>query len=685
MPMNKVFKFLLFMMCFASLTEAGAEERSIERHRRKKVAVVLSGGGAKGTAHVAALKVIEEAGIPIDMVVGTSMGSIVGGLYASGYTTEQLDSLVRHQNWTRLLTDGQDRSAMSLAHNKTREKYILSATFDKSPFEVIEGGVLKGNNIAKLFAEKTADRLDSIDYGKLPIPFACVATDIVTGQEVDMYSGVLAESMRSSMAIPGVFAPVKKNGMVLVDGGLVNNYPVDIAKKMGADIIIGVDVTSRGKGAEKINSTMNVLMQILDVVCWNKYNENVNMTDVHIRVNVEGYSSASFTNVAIDSLLSRGEVAARDKWDELIALKEKIGHIEPLKPRSPKYLANDTVVVPPASIYSSRSKSSFIGVGARFDNEELATVLLGGSYELNHKSKFRIGAEIRLGKRYYGQFTTQITPWKKWTIGARYRYSSNETRLYNDGSFKANLDYKQHTGRLFFNRSWRKLLITFGGEWKYCTYSSLLTESDWIDFAQTMKNENSISYFAQVDFDNQDASVMPRKGIKWHVKYNMFTDNCYKYDGGAALHIVEGYFKAAIPLGSHFTLQPSVSGRLLPNRNAHMNNLNYIGGMDSYGHYMPQQLSFAGVNYVQIAPNDLLIFGVNLRHNFTTNNYFFGQMNYGMAGNAFEKIVTINSKNLFGAAVGYGYKSPVGPAELNINWSSITHSVGAFLNLGYMF
>lgn len=673
------------LMLFVISIQAGASNNEIQRPRRKKVAVVLSGGGAKGVAHVPALKVIEEAGIPIDIVVGTSMGSIVGGLYCSGYTTEQLDSIVAHMNWMRMITDAQDRSEKTLDDNKLHEKYIVSAMFERSPFEVIEGGVFKGNGISKMFAELTADHLDSMDYRKLPIPFACVATDIVSGKEVDMYSGILSESLRASMSLPGVFSPIKKNGKMLVDGGLVNNYPVDIAKAMGADYVIGVDVTDPEMEATEINSTMSVLMRILDVVCKNKYKENVELTDVFIRVNVDGYSSSSFSSVAIDTLLNRGNQAAMAKWDELIALKEKLGRIEPVKPRQPKVLVCDTVVVPPPTIYSEREKINHIGVGARFDTEELATILLGGSYELHHRSRFRVGGELRLGKRYYGEVFAQVAPWRKWMIGTTYRYSSNETKLYNDGAFKANMDYTQHMANLFFRKSWRKMLVSFGTEWKYSNYEALLTKWDWADFAQTMETESSISHFFQIEFDNQDASVMPRRGIKWKVEYNLFTDNGYKYDGGDALHVVEGYLNAAIPLSSRFTLLPSVSGRLVPNRNAHMSNLNYIGGLDTYGHYMPQQLPFAGVNYVQIAPNDLVIGGLNLRHNITENNYIFGQMNYGLAGNAFEKIVTIDSNNLFGAAIGYGYKSPVGPGEINFNWSSITHSLGMFINLGFMF
>ena len=223
---------------------------------RKRVGVVLSGGGAKGVAHARALKVIEQAGIPVDFVVGTSMGSIVGGLYAAGYTADQIDSLIRVQDWQSLLTDKTDRKLISLADKQNTEKYMLSLRFDKNPFEVVEGGLIKGNKIGYRFSELTADLLDSIDFRSLPIPFACVATDIVTEAEVEMHSGILAECMRSSMAIPGVFSPIKRDSMVLVDGGLVNNFPVDVARRMGADIVIGVDVTSPSREYQRLKSAL---------------------------------------------------------------------------------------------------------------------------------------------------------------------------------------------------------------------------------------------------------------------------------------------------------------------------------------------------------------------------------------------------------------------------------------------
>lgn len=237
---------------------------------RKKVGVVLSGGGAKGVAHIQALKVIEEAGIPIDYIVGTSMGSIIGGLYSIGYTPQQLDSMVRKQDWMFLLSDRVKRSAMSLNEREKSEKYVFSFPFTKSPKDAVSGGIIKGQNLANLFTELTVGYHDSVDFNKLPIPFACVSQNIVNGEQIVFHNGILATAMRASMAIPGVFTPVRKDSMILIDGGMINNYPVDVARSMGADIIIGVDVQNNLKGIDKLNSAPDILSQIIDLTTKNQ-------------------------------------------------------------------------------------------------------------------------------------------------------------------------------------------------------------------------------------------------------------------------------------------------------------------------------------------------------------------------------------------------------------------------------
>ena len=317
--MKRIMLVIVAALCLF-MTVAAQEEG------RKKVGVVLSGGGAKGMAHIGVLKVLEKAGIPVDIITGTSMGSIVGGLYATGIDATTLDSLVRRQDWSFILSDKEDLKHQSLKEREKQNTYILSKSFRyKGKGSSEGGGLIGGKNLDVLFTNLLGEYSDSIDFNQLPIPFACVATNIVDNTEHVFHRGRLKGAMRASMAIPGVFSPVRLGGMVLVDGGLRNNFPVDVAKEMGADYVIGVTVQADDRKADELRSTGNILMQIVDVNCKNKYEENLRLTDIPIRVDIHGYGSASFNAAAIDTLIRRGEEAAMKHWDEIVALRDSLG------------------------------------------------------------------------------------------------------------------------------------------------------------------------------------------------------------------------------------------------------------------------------------------------------------------------------------------------------------------------
>ena len=311
---------------------------------RKKVAVVLSGGGAKGMAHIGALKVIERAGIPIDIITGTSMGSIVGGLYAIGYNANSLDSMVRVQDWSYVITDKEDMTKQSLADRKKQNTYVFTRGITIGKRNYNDGGIIQGKNLAELFQQLCVGFTDSLDFSRdLPIPFACVATNVIDNSEYVFHGGRLPIAMRASMAIPAAFSPVRIGDMVLVDGGLKNNYPADIARQMGADIVIGVTVQGDPKNADEIGGTMSILSQIIDVNCKNKYDDNLAITDVHMQVDTKGYNAASFSAAAIDTLIRRGDEEAMKHWDELMALKKRIGIDDSFRPAL-LYPKNPTVM-----------------------------------------------------------------------------------------------------------------------------------------------------------------------------------------------------------------------------------------------------------------------------------------------------------------------------------------------------
>ena len=326
--MRKIF------MLLACVLVCGTVSAQQEETERKKVAVVLSGGGAKGMAHIGVLKVLERAGIPVDIVTGTSMGSIIGGLYAIGYNANALDSMVRVQDWTYVISDREDMRNQSIDDRQKQNTYFFTTGMTIGKRDMNAGGFIKGKNLAELFQQLCTGYTDSLDFTKdLPIPFACVATNIVDNSEVDFHSGRLAQAMRASMAIPAAFSPVRIGDMVLVDGGLKNNYPADIARQMGADVIIGVTVQGAPKVAEDMNGTMSIISQIVDVNCKNKVEDNLAITDLHLQVNTKGYGSASFTPAAIDTLIRRGEEEAMSHWADIVALKKRIGIDDTFRPR----------------------------------------------------------------------------------------------------------------------------------------------------------------------------------------------------------------------------------------------------------------------------------------------------------------------------------------------------------------
>lgn len=714
------------------------------QQQRKKVGVVLSGGGAKGVAHIKALKVIEEAGIPIDYIVGTSMGSIVGGLYAIGYTPEQLDSMVRKQNWTFLLSDRIKRSSMSLTDRERSEKYIVSIPFTKNPKE-IAGGLIKGQNLANLFSDLTVGYHDSISFNKLPIPFACVSANVVNGDQVVFREGVLSTAMRASMAIPGVFTPVRIDSMVLVDGGIVNNYPADVAKAMGADIIIGVDVQNVLKSANNLNSVPEILGQIIDLTCQTNHEKNVDLTDTYIRVNVDGYSSASFTPAAIDSLMQRGEEAARAQWDSLIALKKKIGISDDYVPKQHgpySSLSNSrTIFVTKISftgvetkdkkwlmkkcnlkedsdittqqieqaLFQLRGSQSYssasyklmhtsegyhltfmleekyekrINLGIRFDSEEIASLLVNGTADIKTHIPSRLSLTGRLGKRYAARIDYTLEPMQQRNFNFSYMFQYNDINIYDKGDRAYNLTYKYHLAEFGFSDVWYKnFRFGLGFRFEYYKYKDFLFKKPELADLD-IESEHFLSYFAQVHYNTYDKGYFPSKGSDFSASYSLYTDNMAQYNEHAPFSALKGSWASVIPVTRRFSIIPSIYGRILIGKDFPYPIQNAIGG-EVYGLYIPQQLPFAGITNIELMNNSIMIASVKFRQRMGSIHYLTLTGNYGLTESNFFDI--LRGKQLYGISAGYGMDSIFGPLEITFGYSNRTDKGGCYVNLGYYF
>lgn len=306
--------FLLLLLCVAG--------QLFCQNKDLKVGLVLSGGGARGYAHIGALQVLEEAGVRVDYIGGTSMGSIVGGLYAAGYSAHQLEQMLRATDIMAELQDAIGRENRTIYEKLYSEHYLLGLSLKDFAIQ-LPAALSDGQRIRDLFSHWTANVHTTTDFSKLPIPFLCVGTDIETGEAIVLETGHLADAMRASAALPGVISPYLMNGHVMTDGGVSNNYPAEEVKKKGMDYIIGVTVEQDPYGADEINSLDKLLLQIAFFQATRRNIEQYAITDIDIKPDLGKYTQLSFE--AIDDLIKAGRAAATAQLatlDSIAALQQ---------------------------------------------------------------------------------------------------------------------------------------------------------------------------------------------------------------------------------------------------------------------------------------------------------------------------------------------------------------------------
>jgi predicted acylesterase/phospholipase RssA len=289
---------------------------------RPKIGLVLSGGGAKGFAHAGTLQMLDSLDIPVDFIAGTSIGGIVGALYSIGYSGQELENLAYEINWEEIFTDNPPRKLRPFFERKDDGKYQLELGF-KGVKPVPPSGFVTGQKISLLFSELTLSHAHISDFDQLPIPFRCVALDLVTGKEVILKSGTLPRAMRATMSIPTVFSPVDWGDSLLVDGGYINNIPVDVVKAMGADIVIAVNVQTPLLRKNELGSIFGVLNQLINITDLPRVEKNIRDADVVIRPAIGAFSNADFAREKVGLILKAGKIAAQNHLAELVALKTK--------------------------------------------------------------------------------------------------------------------------------------------------------------------------------------------------------------------------------------------------------------------------------------------------------------------------------------------------------------------------
>lgn len=679
------------------------ERITTARHKeRPMIAVVLAGGGAKGVAHVPALKAIEDAGIPIDLVVGTSIGSIVGGLYCTGYSPDTMRTIIRQTDWMKLIMDNPDyQIKKTLSGKKDDESYVLRylIDFSRAFSSTGRGGILSGNNVMRFFRDLTRSLPDTLDFSDMPVPFACVGTEAITGLKKVFTQGNLPTCMRASMAIPTAFTPVTIDSVVYVDGGVVDNFPVDVARAMGADVIIGVDLRVKQTNEQLTNSAIDMLLNCVDFYSRAQYVRNIDDADIYIPIDVTGYSAASFGATALDTLLHRGDHyvglmrPALDSLSRALALAEPPHYVrlgEYSFPNAADHVTSWNMDESSESLSRANhgSLNSTFNFGFRFDNKEFASVKARFNLVLSQRKASLLVLEGRLGDRFDLKTDLSIKSWGTQRAGISYTLKHHDLD-YLYGTHKAvTCDMRLNQFDLHFTQEWRSVLYTFGLRYDMFTYHDVLASAALISYLpKDSFRERHFSYFITGEINSLNKQYFPTSGQQWVVSADFISDNMATYKHRAMLPIVLFRWNAALSFTDRFAIRPHLYVRAIfkeESADKPYSLINLAGGFMT-GKDFAQQFIMAGLFDTEVIEEDGLgIAGLTLQQRLFKNHYI--QVKGDVLSHTNNIKYAFNKESLnWGVEASYNIKTPIGPLTAKIFWNDLSEKFKFFLNAGYYF
>ena len=733
-------KFALFVFLFFIFQPSFAQDTI----RKPKIGLVLSGGGAKGFAHVGVLKVLEAAGIKIDFIGGTSMGAVIGGLYASGYNATQIDSIVRVTNFDNLLIDYIPRSSKSFYEKRNDELYALILPFDNFKIGAPQS-LSKGMFNYNLFNELTLHVRHVRDFNQLPTPFLCMATDIEFGQQVILNKGILAQALFASSALPSVFSPVILDGRFLIDGGVTNNYPIDEVRKLGADIIIGVDVQNGLRDREQLKDATKILFQITNLQMIEKMKLNAANTDIYIKPDIKEYGVVSFEKAK--EIVLRGEEAAFSVYEKIDQLADKSkAYYKPklkmesdslnivnivcnnLKNYSKSYIEGKLKFKSGAKIrykdletginnidathnfgaitYSLEPNGNGDNLILNFTENPIKTYLkfglhYDGLYKsavlaniTNKKTFFKndiasfdliIGDNVRYNLDYYVDNGYNLSYGLKSQLN---QFNKNVTNEITNLSVvplanvnSINVDFLDVTNQLYFQSIFaQKFLVGLGLEYKYVTIESETLAA----IKPVLDKSNYSSVFAYMKYDSFDNQYFPTKG--WYFSSDLhnylFSSNYTgKFNPFSIAKADAGF---ALKILKKATLKAQAeAGFSIGEESVPFFNF-VLGG---YG-FIPLNnfKPFYGYDFLSLAGNSFLKTSATIDFEIFKKNHLNFSANYAnIETDYFKSLDWISLPKYSGYAIGYGLESIIGPLEVKYSWSPETAKGYTWFSIGFWF
>jgi len=694
-----------------------------ETLQHPKIGLALSGGGAKGFAHIGVLKVLEEIGLPIDRIAGTSMGSVIGGLYAIGYKTDSLVALARREDWPQLFNDTATRRDLPMAEKLWDGRYLATFPIRKGNVQ-LPGGLVAGQKISALLSRLTWSVHHLTDFKELPIPFACVATDLETGEAVTLDHGFLPEALRASFAIPTVFTPVKLDNRLLVDGGLIRNLPAEDVHRLGADIVIGVDVGAPLSSAEKLNSFFSIIDQISSFRGVEINAAQRRRCDILITPDMAGLTAASFDRA--DTLIKRGEMAARRLLPQLRALADSLRNLANSRrvhkiPRLDSLLIQDLAItglrdvsrrlvlseldltLPAwvtageldraiARIYSSHffervtyrlepqgtgtklliavveKNADAFRFGLRYDSSSKAALLLNTTFRNRAEHGSILLFDLRLGDQLQidGQYFLHLGLSPRFGLRARGTYSRNTLEIYQQRRRIASLRQRSIFLETFYGSLFSKNLVAGAGVKKEFDHLS----PDVAPPAFQTIAPSFTSLFGLFWIDTLDRAVFPSRGHFLFIK----SEAGYKKIGGDISFLQHrADWRGFFAVHSKFSMLTRLQLGSAHKSGLPLNYQFFLGGVDS----------FVGIKPRELAGRSLQALQLGLQYEIMPHRFVLWRWNIG---NTFDQWrIRFNRRRFVtGAAITLGAPTIIGPVEFTIMGGS-RHSLLANLNIGYKF
>jgi NTE family protein len=731
-----MYRILIFIL----LIFTGLSSFSQDTPKRPKIGLVLSGGGAKGFAHIGVLNVLEDAGIKIDYIGGTSMGAVIGGLYAMGYNAKQIDSIIDVTDFSNVLNDYIPRSSKNFYEKRNDELYALTLPFNKFRIGAPEA-YSKGMYNFNLLSQLTLPVRHVRDFKKLPIPFLCIGTNIALGEQVVFEKGVFAQAITGSSSLPSIFAPVMIDDNLIIDGGVMNNYPIEEVRKMGADIIIGVDVQSGLLNKDELRSASRVFFQITNLQMIERMKLNASQTDIYIKPDVKNYGVVTFERAS--EIIKKGEDATFAVYEKIAVLADK-DHpyhkpklkvesdsltivdikVNELKNYSRDYIIGKLNFTPgtkisfrdlETGINNLNATQNFSAVSYYFDkngeDDDLVLTLTespvktnlkfalhyDGLYKsgilaniTNKKTFFKndfLSADLVLGDniRYY--FDYYIDNGFQLSYGFKSQLTQFNKNMpvsvitYNkEGANSINIDYLDLSNQLYIQSVFaHKFLIGVGAELEYLDITSETLELD-----PTITKSNYFSFFGYLKYDSYDNKYFPKKG--WYFSgnpqfYMLSSENSQNFEPFSIVSAEAGIAKTIF---KNITLKlQAEAGATIGSKS--MPYFDFILG--GYGFNNSNNFRyFYGYDYLSISGNSYLETTLTLDYEIFRKNHLNLSANYAnLEDNLYETLDWISLPKFSGYALGYGLETVIGPVEIKYSWSPEISNSYLWFSVGFIF